>query len=507
MSEVTRRSFVGGSAAGLTALAASANAAGRIIGANDTIRVGFIGVGNLWGGGVPEGRCQAHISHILRMTKEKKPVQAVAVCDVFSRYRDDSAEKIDKGNAAAGVNTKCKKYSDYRELLADKDIDVVCIATPDHWHAKMTIDACAAGKDVYCEKPMTHTIEESYAVVDAVKKNNRVMQVGVQSTANPIWSHAYNQIINGRIGKVVHAQTHYYRNSMEGQWRYYKLDAAMTPKNIDWKMFLGTDFGLAPEVPFDRARFAQWRCYWDYGGGMFTDLFVHRITRIMKTTGLREPRRVVGAAGIYLEYDGRDVPDVSTIVADFEEGCQVMVTACMTNDFDIDECVRGHLATIVLDESNGYEIFDQRIAGGPKASFESGRPAKGTGQVVKPEGVAKGDMTYQHWENFLNCVRSRNTGDLNNPCELGAAAISLVNMGVQSYREGKALFFDKDSRKVVTADSSWATQWENRSHERGEPTHVPGWKAGDKGSKLVPKPYQKLAGPWTEGKDPAQGIG
>ena len=134
MSEVTRRSFVGGSAAGLTALAASAHAAGRVLGSNDTIRVGFIGVGNLWGGGVPTGRCQAHIDHILRMTKEKKPVQAVAVCDVFNRYRDDSAEKIDKANAAAGIETKCKKYSDYRELLADKDIDVVCIATPDHWH-------------------------------------------------------------------------------------------------------------------------------------------------------------------------------------------------------------------------------------------------------------------------------------------------------------------------------------------------------------------------------------
>src|SRR5688500_16332151 len=121
MSEVTRRSFVGGAAAGLAA-AASAHAADRVIGANDTIRVGFIGVGNLWGGGVPTGRCQAHIDHILKMTKAKRPVQAVAVCDVFNRYRDDSAAKIDKANAEAGIQTKCKKYADYRELLADKDI-------------------------------------------------------------------------------------------------------------------------------------------------------------------------------------------------------------------------------------------------------------------------------------------------------------------------------------------------------------------------------------------------
>ncbi|HVJ83979.1 MAG TPA: Gfo/Idh/MocA family oxidoreductase, partial [Planctomycetia bacterium] len=425
MSDFSRRGFLGG-AAGALALGASAHAAGRVLGANETIRVGFIGVGNLWGG-APEGRCQAHISHILKMTKEKKPVQAVAVCDVFNRYREDSAAKIDKGNGEAGISAKCKKYADYRELLADKDIDVVCIATPDHWHAQMTIDACKAGKDVYCEKPMTHTIEESYAVVDAVKQHNRIMQVGVQSTANPIWGHAYDQIANGRIGKVVHAQTHYYRNSTEGQWRYYALKPEMTPSNIDWDMFLGHKFGLAPKVPFDRARFAQWRCYWDYGGGMFTDLFVHRITRIMKTTGLREPHRVIGAGGIYLEYDGRDVPDVSTIVADYGEGCQVMVTACMTNDFAIDECVRGHLGTIVLDETNGYEIFDQRIAGGPKASWESGRPPAGSGVIVKPEGVKKGDMTYQHWENFLACCRDRKAENLNNPADLGAAAIALVN--------------------------------------------------------------------------------
>jgi predicted dehydrogenase len=327
------------------------------------------------------------------------------------------------------------------------------------------------------------------------------MQVGVQSTANPIWSHAYDQIKNGKIGKVVHAQTHYYRNSDVGQWRYYRLDPSMTPSNINWDMFLGTQFGLAPKVPFDRARFAQWRCYWDYGGGMFTDLFVHRITRIMKTLGLREPRRVVGAGGIYLEYDTRDVPDVSTIVADFDEGCQVMVTACMTNDHQIEECVRGHLGTIVLDESSGYDIIPQKISSGPKASFEKSK-AEGR-ETIKPEGVLKGDMTYQHWENFLECIRNNSPDKLNNPADLGAAAYTFVQMGVQSYREGKALFFNRDTKQVSNADASWALQWEKRSHSRGEPTQIPGWNAGVTGSKLFPNDYQQLEGPWVNGVDPA----
>lgn len=490
MSEVNRRQFLGGTVAATLATAASAHAAGKILGANDVLRVGYIGVG---------GRCQAHIGHVLDMTKKGDKVQAVAVCDVFNRFRDESAARIDRVNSGVGIKTKCKKYADYRELLADKDIDIVCIATPDHWHAKMTIDACEAGKDVYCEKPMTHTIEEAYAVCDAVKKNDRVMQVGVQSTSDPIWAHANEKIINGRIGKVVHGQTHFYRNSSVGQWRYYQLTRDMNPKNVDWDMFLGTKFGLAPKVPFDRARYFQWRCYWDYGGGMFTDLFVHRTTRFIKAMGLREPKRVVGGGGLYLEYDGRDVPDVATIIADYDEGCQLMVTACMTNDHAIEECIRGHLGTIVF-EGKGYTIRDQEIAGRPTAAFERSK-AKNIETVDVP-GKIERDETPDHWRNFLECVRSRNH-ETNNTPELGAAAIATVNMGTTSYREGRALFFDKATRKVSNADASWAKNWEKRSHERGKPNQVIGWKAGETGSLLVPPDYQKLEGPWINGKDPA----
>jgi predicted dehydrogenase len=493
MSDVNRRGFLKGTAATALATAASAHAAGAVQGANDTLRVAFIGVG---------GRCQAHINHVLNMTKNKKPVQAVAVCDVFNRFRDESAQKIDDANAKAGITTKCKKYADYRELLDDKDIDIVCIATPDHWHAKMTIDAANAGKDIYCEKPMTHTIEEAYQVVDAVRKNNRVMQVGVQSTSDPQWAHANAKIVEGRIGKVVQAQTHYYRNSDVGQWRYYQLTEDMTPSNVDWDMFLGTKFGLAPKVPFDRARYFQWRCYWDYGGGMFTDLFVHRTTRIMKAMGVRQPKRVVGAGGIFMEYDGRDVPDVSTVVADFNEGCQVIVTATMVNDYAIDEVVRGHTATIVFDRGDGYEIREQKLSSRPTAAFE--KLAGGDVEKVSVPGKTKGDETPLHWENFIECVRARNP-ETNNTPELGAAAITLVNMGVMSYREGRALFWDNEKREVVNADASWAKSWEERSHQRGKPLHVNGWKAGDTGSLLVPPDYQKLAGPWINGQDPAAG--
>src|SRR5262249_46286047 len=160
-----------------------------------------------------------------------------------------------------------------------------------------------AGKDVYCEKPMTKTIDEAQAVVDAMQKFNKVMTVGVQSMADPTWLMANELIRNGKIGHVAQAQTSYYRNSDVGQWRYYKLTRDMNPQTVDWKMFLGYEHQvfdgvpLGPKIPFDRAIYGQWRCYWPFGGGMFTDLFVHQTTHMIAAMGVLYPRRVVGAGG------------------------------------------------------------------------------------------------------------------------------------------------------------------------------------------------------------------
>jgi len=310
--KVNRRSFLKTTAAGATALSLTAASAGRVLGANERIGVGFLGVG---------GRCQEHLQILNKFKQENKGAAPVAVCDVWDGNKEvgrglyPSAEKV-------GLKADDKEHvtKDYRRVLDLKDVDVVCIATPDHWHAKMSIDAAAAGKDVYCEKPMTKTIDEAHAVVDAMKKYNRVMSVGVQSMADPTWRMANEMIRDGRIGHVAQAQTSYYRNYIGGQWRYYKITKDMNPKTIDWDMFLGNQFHvisgvpLAPKMDFDRAVYGQWRCYWPFGGGMFTDLFVHQTTHMIAAMGVRYPARVVGAGGIYLEYDERDVPDVATVV-------------------------------------------------------------------------------------------------------------------------------------------------------------------------------------------------
>ncbi len=514
-----RRSFIKASAAAGAALSLPAASAARVYGANERIGVGFLGVG---------GRAQAHLDVILKMSKEGMGAAPVAVCDVWDGheegYEDQREGKTVQRTYLQGLYPSAKKVGldpgdkthvtkDYRRLLELKEVDVVCIATPDHWHAKMSTDAAAAGKDVYCEKPMTKTIDEAHAVVDAMVKHNRVMTVGVQSMAQPTWRDAHKLIADGKIGHVAQAQTSYYRNSLVGQWRYYRLFKDMNPSTIDWDMFLGHQFQVSPGVPlgpkidFDRAVFGQWRCYWPFGGGMFTDLFVHQTTHVIEAMGVRYPARVTGGGGLYLEYDGRDVPDVATIVADYDEGCQFMVTATMISAYPIEEVIRGRLGVIKFVEG-GFEVIKDE-------------PNKSAGIPARLEGRVKGEFhesqlqapftraqwgphydTAALWTNFLECVRSRNRATLSPP-ELGAAAFTTVALGVQSYRTGKVLFWDKEQRKAVEADASWAKRWEDRSHRRGKPNQVMGWHADETGSVLVPPPYQKLAGAWVDGKDPA----
>jgi predicted dehydrogenase len=513
MAKANRRDFLKTTAAGAAALTLTAASARRVVGANERIGVGFLGVG---------GRCQEHLD-IINKLRDQNLAEPVAVCDVWDGDKEvqkggrglyPSAEKV---GLKAGDSAHVTK--DFRKVLDLKEVDVVCIATPDHWHAKMSIEAAKAGKDVYCEKPMTKTIDEAHAVVDAMKQYNRVMTVGVQSMADPTWHKANEMIREGKIGHVCQAQTSYYRNYIGGQWRYYKLTKDMTPKTVDWDMFLGHDFSvidgvpLGPKMPFDRAVYGQWRCYWHFGGGMFTDLFVHQTTHMIAAMGVRYPGRVVGGGGIYLEYDERDVPDVACIIADYNEGCQLIVTATMINDHPIEEVIRGRLATIRFGNQEsgpitndkprkefGIEILPQGMKSGPGVPK---RLENMKGEFI-PGGLKEHDTTAL-WKNFLQCVRDRKRETLSTP-ELGAAAFTTVNMGVISYREGRALFWDAEKRKPVTADASWASRWEKMSKERAKPHQIMGWEGGDSGSVVVPPDYQSLAGAWINGKDPANGA-
>ncbi len=484
---LSRRTFIKNTAAA-TAVAITAGStlqakpAATSASPNERLRLGFIGVG---------GRAQQHLNSAIKLQNDGK-VEIAAVCDVFNRHRDESAHKV-----LRGTQHKPKEIADYRDVLNNPSIDAVCIATPDHWHAKQTLDAFKAGKHVYCEKPMTHSVAEAIEVYKSWKKSGLVMQVGVQSTSLPVWKDVRERLCDGQLGKVLMYQTSYFRNSDMGQWRYYDLTADMTPKNIDWPMFLGTEFNLAPDMPFDREKYHQWRCYWDFGAGMFTDLFVHRTTAMLKATGLRFPGRVVGAGGIYFELDDRDVPDVATVVADFPEGVQGMVTATMCcQETPVPQIIRGHLGSFSLgngEEISGYEFVAER----PQVTHDSG---------IKSEHYDVGGLqnsSLVHFSNFVESAKAGKPDGVNCTPELGAAAMVIVKLGSQSYREGKAYHFDSEKLAVSDGDRSWAERWEKMSKDHASVQHIPGWQGGDKGTKLYPREYQKLAGPWINGVDPA----
>jgi predicted dehydrogenase len=329
------------------------------------------------------------------------------------------------------------------------------------------------------------------------------MQVGVQSTSLAVWDQARGLIDDGKLGKVLGFQTEYFRNSSMGQWRYYKLEKEMTPKTIDWKRWLGVAAGLAPEMDFDRALYAQWRCYWPFGSGMFTDLFVHRTTAMLKATGLRYPARVVGAGGIYLELDTRQVPDVATIVADYHEGCQGLVSATMCNENSrIKQVIRGHNGAFEFGNGEQFTEFNF-IAERPQVTFDSSIKDEVIKTGLSEEDLKKTNTTTLHFRNWLDAVFAGKPAMCNNTPDLGAAAVVTVILGAMSYRNGKVYHFDGTAGTYTDGSPAWAQKWEALSRARGKPTHVPGWHAGDTGSTLKPDQYMALAGPWVEGRDPA----
>ncbi|MDI6829206.1 MAG: Gfo/Idh/MocA family oxidoreductase, partial [Armatimonadota bacterium] len=295
-SKLSRRDFLKGSAAAGAALglgvynANAIMAAPRVIGANDRIQIGIIGCGN---------KGTNHLRNLVQKSKNEGKVAVVAVCDIYEPRKNRA-----KGISGAEV------HHDYRKLLERKDIDAVVIATPDHWHALMAIDAMQAGKDVYLEKPMTYTWQEAKRVAEIAKETNRILQVGAQSCSDDRWWKANKLIKEGAIGKVLWTSASFCRNSVKGEWNY-PIDEGASPDNLDWNAWLGP----APKRDFDKERYFRWRKYWDYSGGIATDLFYHTLSHLQVALGAEFPKRVSAGGGIYVQHD-RDVPDTFHMIID-----------------------------------------------------------------------------------------------------------------------------------------------------------------------------------------------
>jgi predicted dehydrogenase len=278
----TRRHFLKAtSAASLAAPALAAQE--KKISANDRIRVAVIGLGGMGTGDA-------------RSSLAAPGVELAAVADVYQG-------RLTRAREVLGEHVFTTR--DYREVLARPDIDAVIIATPDHWHSKISIDAIEAGKDVYCEKPMVQRVEDGMAVVEAQRRTGRIMQVGSQRVSSIVYKKAQELLRAGAIGELNMVEAWWDRNSALGAWQY-SIPPDATPETIDWDRFLGR----APKVPFDPVRLFRWRNYRDYGTGVAGDLFVHLFSGMHFVTGAIGPTRVYATGGLRFWKDGRDVPDV-----------------------------------------------------------------------------------------------------------------------------------------------------------------------------------------------------
>ncbi len=500
---VDRRAFLGSAAA----LSLTAAGYGRVAGANERLGVAMLGCG---------GRAQAHLDILNRWRAAGEPVAVVAVCDVWDGHEDEyvvtfggqrTRRRYVRGLYPAarkcGLDPDDRRHvvKDYRRLLELPEVDIVCIATPDHWHARMTLDALAAGKDVFVERPMTRRVEEAAAVLAAWRHSGRVVTVGVTSMADPVWLQVWDYLRQGHIGQVIQGQTGAFCNDLRGQWRFYRLVESMTPQTIDWGMFLGHQFeaagrplGPSPrEMPFDRAAFAQWRCLAAFSGGPLSDRLSTPVTRMLAAMGVRWPGRVCAGGGLMFEYDGRTVPDVATIVADFDAGCQLLAVATTVSHYPIEEVIRGRLGSIRL-VRGGFEVYrDDPGRGSPFPERLEGPLRPEERLLAEPPP----NETEALWRQFVECVQQRRPSTYCPP-DLGAAAVAVTALAEESLRCGQALRWDAARGEIVPVGSEWLAEQQQRSRNRARPPHIFGWSGGDSGRTLQPPDHQHLAAPWRD---------
>jgi len=421
-SSLNRRDFVRTSlGVGMAAAISTSNR--RILGANDRINLAFIGVG---------GRGRSLLREVMGIGEESNDVQVIAVCDVYEKRKRLASEVA-----------SCTGYLDYEEILEREDVDAIVNATPDHWHAAISIEAMEKGKDVYLEKPMTHTIEEAKQVVKTVKETGRVLQVGSQTTSRDQWWKAREIIQKGLIGKLLMSQGSYHRNSVEGEWNWtIEPDAGPNGRGenyINWEKWLGP----APRREWEPERFFRFRKFWDYSGGIATDLFYHVVAPLQICWGKPQfPYRVTAGGGIY-QFKDREVPDTFHLMADFAEEHSLVLSSTMANNDHIPGLLRGHEGTIMMVPAGRFEGQVDFITVTPQSIVEEDfyKTHKTTSLRIPMQ------ERESHMRNFLRSVRTREKPVLD--ADTGYKAQVTITMSVMAYRQGKVLYFDPREEKVV----------------------------------------------------------
>ncbi|HQB28548.1 MAG TPA: Gfo/Idh/MocA family oxidoreductase, partial [Paludibacter sp.] len=415
------------------------------------------------------------------------------VCDIFDVYAKDAA-MAGANRKREGLNGKLDKlptiYKHYKELLAAQDIDAVIIATPDHWHGTMIIDAVNAGKHVYVEKPLTWTVPETYLVVDAVRKSNVVFQLGHQGRQIEINHRAKDIIQKGLIGDVTLVEVSTNRNDPNGAW-VYDIHPEANPSTIDWKQFEGhpqrikeymdymTSSGAAKYIgpdsrdKFSLERFFRWRCWWDYSTGLSGDLLTHEYDAMNHILDLGIPASATSSGGVYFFKDGRTVPDVLQTTFEFpDRNMSFLYSATLASQFNRPRKIMGTDATIELGSSLNVTIdgasqrYKDKIEQGvikpgePFYRYASGKSIDALSSATEMYFAERGllfsyvegkryNTTFLHLREWLECIRQKKQPSCG--IEEAFAEAITAHMGTRAYLEGRTMYWDKD-KQIITRE-------------------------------------------------------
>ncbi|HRP62475.1 MAG TPA: Gfo/Idh/MocA family oxidoreductase [Phycisphaerales bacterium] len=435
--DASRRSFLAkaaaltGAAAGLSAVASSAAAASLKpiiaapvlpLGRNETIRLGVIGTG-----GMGRGHCDSIIRLASVSGSGGENVQIVAVADCWHENRRKGYEICSRQE---GV--KVDQYVDYRELLAREDIHGVLIASPEHWHAKMAIDAVAAGKHIYLEKPMTLHLDEALELRRHVRANPQIMfQVGTQMMRLPRYHEARKLIRAGAIGPVTFSQTSYCRNSKTGEWNYYHVDPKWKPGvDVDWEAWLGP---IGPH-PWDPYVLNRWRRYKKFSTGIIGDLLVHVLTPLMLAVDAGWPVRVTGS-GSHIVDKAMENHDQVNLTVEFENGHIMQVAGSTCNEVGLETLIRGHKANIYLGSRHCVV-----------------RPERIYSDEIDQETIECPDIGNDQEQHRIEWLQSIRSGQApSSDIEFGTKVMVVVDLASRSMWEGCAFRFDPQTMKASRA--------------------------------------------------------
>jgi len=411
-----------------TAMAALAVSPRRVLGANDRVRLAWIGCG---------GRGSVLYNHLSKIAG----VEVVAACDVYA----PQAQRLQRR-----IGSPCAVYGDFRRVLDRADVDAVVIATPDHWHAIPTVLACAAGKDVYVEKPLGHNVREGRAMVEAARRHGRIVQTGTQQRSTPHFGEVREILQRRELGEVRFVRIWNYLNLYpEG---IGKASDQAPPESLDWDFYLGP----APKRPYNPKRFrGTFRYFWDYAGGSATDLGTHRFDILHYVMGADAPLTVAAAGGRFALRDDGEVPD--TLQATFEyPGFVLSYESTLLNGFGTgsrtparryyrargpEDCpfgmaFHGTNGTLFADRI-GYEVLPELASGRSAAGRAEAAPAL---YRMRPKVGASGDTEEAHLRDFLDCVRSRQrpVADV----VLGQQASNVAHLANVAFKTGRKLHWD-----------------------------------------------------------------